>query len=655
MFVMVIFTLFSGTQTTNAQLRNQWIIVDSSSDYFNFGICYADNDNIITMAQNVHNYNIIKRTNDGGKSWNMIYLDSTKLEKWESFAYPSKDKIIITGEDREVIYKGKHQDFHKEYGLLIISIDSGKTWSKINLDSNSRLSDIVMLDDNYGIARKTVLGNYFNPDAYNTNDSILITEDGWQTWRAVPIPYELKGKIGQLKCFEKNIFFMKIFDYNADKSNLYISEDGGLNWTISDAPYYSEKIKFIDRNTGWAIGRTDTIFKTTNGGQTWSFQRYIEPGKSWMVFTDLDFADEMHGIVVGFDKLILITSDGGETWYRENPPLNIQSHSIVEWVIYPSPDAAYTIYDAYKIIKRTNNKILKAPTIKRKIFANLVPIAGNLLEWDKIEGATHYELLTYKKNRDSTSILATFQYVKNYIVTDTNLTLDTLEYNMAYQFKIRAYNDSLSSEWNQDTKILCTLESQNALSVPDIIYPEPYSDLYYPSKMTMRWSSNENVDSYEMILYETDIISKIILIHETDLKDTSYYVDILSPLTDYILSVRSKRNDTLSEWANSYFLTEQSTDIVESESKQPDNMIKIIPNPATSTCKILLYNKPMNITSMKLYNSIGVELADLTKALQLKYGEKELELNLSSLSNGVYFVVVRDRQSTFSKSFIVIK
>ncbi|TAL69423.1 MAG: hypothetical protein EPN82_06205 [Bacteroidetes bacterium] len=324
MFVLIIFTLISGTQTTKAQLRNQWIIADSSSDYINLGICYADKDNIITMAQNISNYNIIKRTNDGGKSWNMIYSDTTKLEKWESFAYPSKDKIIIAGEDKEIIYKEKYKKYDKEYGLLIISNDSGKSWSKINLDSNSRLSDLTMLDAQYGIAYKIALGNYFNPDAYDTNDSILITEDGWKSWSAVPIPYELKDKIMQLKCFEKNIFFMKIFDYNADKSNLYISEDGGLNWTISDAPYYSEKIKFIDRNTGWAIGRTDTIFKTTNGGQTWSFQRNIEPGTSWKVYTDLDFADEMHGIVVGHNKMMLTSN-----WLYIHPWTELIQYTII--------------------------------------------------------------------------------------------------------------------------------------------------------------------------------------------------------------------------------------------------------------------------------------------------------------------------------------
>ncbi|TAL69424.1 MAG: fibronectin type III domain-containing protein [Bacteroidetes bacterium] len=324
-------------------------------------------------------------------------------------------------------------------------------------------------------------------------------------------------------------------------------------------------------------------------------------------------------------------------------------------VIYPSLDGAYTIYDYYKILKRTNNKILKAPTIKRTIFANFVPIAGNILEWDKIEGASHYELIAYKTNRDSANNFPTFQFVRNYIVTDTNLTLDTLEYNMVYQFKIRAYNDSLSSEWNQGIENLYTLNSKDELSVPVIIYPEPYSDLYYPSKMTMRWSSNENVDSYEMILYETDIINKIILIHETELKDTSYYVDILTPLTDYILSVRSKRNDTLSEWANSYFITEQSTDIIESESKKLDMMIKIIPNPVTSTCKILFNYEPIDLISLKLFNSMGIELEDLTRAAQLNIGDDLLELNLSSLNSGIYFIVAKNNRNIYSTSFVVIK
>ena len=61
------------------------------------------------------------------------------------------------------------------------------------------------------------------------------------------------------------------------------------------------------------------------------------------------------------------------------------------------------------------------------------------------------------------------------------------------------------------------------------------------------------------------------------------------------------------------------------------------------------------IKRMKLYNSFGEELADLTDAVNYLYGNKEMELNLSSLRSGVYFIVARNNQYTYSKSFVVLK
>jgi len=52
---------------------------------------------------------------------------------------------------------------------------------------------------------------------------------------------------------------------------------------------------------------------------------------------------------------------------------------------------------------------------------------------------------------------------------------------------------------------------------------------------------------------------------------------------------------------------------------------------------------------------MGIELADLTRSAQLIYGNKVLELNLSSLTSGVYYIVLQDRQGIYSKSFVLVK
>jgi photosystem II stability/assembly factor-like uncharacterized protein len=73
--------------------------------------------------------------------------------------------------------------------------------------------------------------------------------------------------------------------------------------------------KFVDANTGWAVGAFGTIFQTRDGGTTWT------PQVSHTVenLFGVDFADAQHGWIVGRVGTVLHTSDGGETWEKQAP------------------------------------------------------------------------------------------------------------------------------------------------------------------------------------------------------------------------------------------------------------------------------------------------------------------------------------------------
>lgn len=93
--------------------------------------------------------------------------------------------------------------------------------------------------------------------------------------------------------------------------------DGGLNWEIIHTGIYFEDIHFINRLTGWGIGRLNwegsgqfnNIYHTTDGGLTWKMQ-FADARIEY----DIYFTDKKHGWAVG-DSLYQ-TKDGGETWIK---------------------------------------------------------------------------------------------------------------------------------------------------------------------------------------------------------------------------------------------------------------------------------------------------------------------------------------------------
>ncbi len=71
-------------------------------------------------------------------------------------------------------------------------------------------------------------------------------------------------------------------------------------------------VKFVDENTGWVVGNNGTILKTTNAGDSWTFQTSNTDER----LESVSFYDENNGIIVGFIGTTLRTTDGGENWIK---------------------------------------------------------------------------------------------------------------------------------------------------------------------------------------------------------------------------------------------------------------------------------------------------------------------------------------------------
>lgn len=88
-------------------------------------------------------------------------------------------------------------------------------------------------------------------------------------------------------------------------------------------------IHFADNNTGYVVGTSGTILKTTNGGCAWSPQ---SSGTSQSLYAAY-FTDALKGWAVGDNTTILKTTDGGTNWTPVPAPSGISAAFRVVWFL----------------------------------------------------------------------------------------------------------------------------------------------------------------------------------------------------------------------------------------------------------------------------------------------------------------------------------
>jgi len=102
-----------------------------------------------------------------------------------------------------------------------------------------------------------------------------------------------------------------------------------------------EAIKFINQQTGIAVGAAGTIMKTSNGGLNWS----VQPSPIYAYLWDVTYVDINTWIIVGVDVssgnngIILRSTDAGNTWVI----VQNQSGANYKGVDFPSPNAGYVV------------------------------------------------------------------------------------------------------------------------------------------------------------------------------------------------------------------------------------------------------------------------------------------------------------------------
>jgi photosystem II stability/assembly factor-like uncharacterized protein len=233
--------------TTNG--GNTWIVQFTTTKYLR-SIKFVTPEIGYCGSLDTHLY----RTTDGGQSWVDISAAITpKPAGICGLSVPDAQHVYGCG-------------IWRSPAFIIKSSDGGVTWTYQDMSAYAKaLVDIYFLNKDTGFAAGTA-----NPSS--RGGIVLYTTNGGATWEVKFETMTAEDIIWKIQSPDNNYFFGSVYGSPVTNARIVRSTNRGITWsTIQVKPSYHsfEMVGFLDRSTGWVGGR-QTIFKTTDGGLTWS-------------------------------------------------------------------------------------------------------------------------------------------------------------------------------------------------------------------------------------------------------------------------------------------------------------------------------------------------------------------------------------------------
>jgi photosystem II stability/assembly factor-like uncharacterized protein len=194
----------------------------------------------------------LMRTTNGGRSWDTVFYQAQNAASLNRFSFPDDSTGYMVGDS----------------GLVLKTLNRGKSWTKLNAGISMELTDVYFTDDSTGYV---LAGRH----------TLRRTTDGGLTWTGYMIP--ITDTIGR----------------------------------------QVKRIYFLNRKVGFALMDYDFVYKTTDGGQTWKAKSKTPNDNFDMKFMD----GGKYGFITGI-PMYLTTTDSGETWTENSYPYSGISYAV---------------------------------------------------------------------------------------------------------------------------------------------------------------------------------------------------------------------------------------------------------------------------------------------------------------------------------------
>ena len=289
-------------------------------------------------------YNLILKTSDGGKSWNIQNINFSPSCAIVAISYIDRLTIYAAGNIpggsfykttdgglnwntqslglpnlfggsvdlvRSMCFTNMNTGFIvTDFGTILKTTDSGSNWQRDSSFRPSYTKLSVMYDIN--IADSNCI------NISGSGGTVITSSNAGHNWTS---------KAGNRKTIRESFFINSSTGYaSGERGEFLKTTDGGLNWLKLNefTSKFLNSVFFINEKTGFAAGDSGVIFKTTDEGNSWTDQTNYKKYNIKCV----RFINEESGIVAGGNPesnraFIYKTNDGGISWYEVYDSLSL--------------------------------------------------------------------------------------------------------------------------------------------------------------------------------------------------------------------------------------------------------------------------------------------------------------------------------------------
>ncbi|HLT23673.1 MAG TPA: YCF48-related protein, partial [Ignavibacteria bacterium] len=261
---------------------------------------------------------------------NQIYKTTNGGENWFTQTHPTNNLIQgIWPVDSMVVYASGW------FNTILKTTDGGENWIALR---NGNPPDQPSFESPFFLNKDTgwICGS----------DIVFRTTNGGLSFDSI-----------HTFAFQHDIFFKNYSDgvMCGDAANFFKTTNSGVNWIhipVVSGPGQPNfwRLSFINDTTGWLIGFSGGVYKTTDFGYTWdSIGNVMSPTNIYTV----EFADENTGWAGGASGVIYRSTDGGLNWHQQVTSTQFNSGFIRSMYAY-NDSIVWAVGNVGKILHTTN-------------------------------------------------------------------------------------------------------------------------------------------------------------------------------------------------------------------------------------------------------------------------------------------------------------
>lgn len=326
LFLSVYWLLLVACQSVNTvHGQSGWFLQNSGTTQFQRSVYFTDVNTGYVCGVNGY---MLKTTN-GGNNWSNQFITSLGIYS----VYFTSASTGITGGGSGNIFK---------------TTNSGTNWIVQTFGTGPGIFSIHFPDVNTGYVA-------------GANDLVRKTTDAGSNWVTLSMGV---GTTTSIFFTDANTGYRTRVEGGTGRVDK--TTNGGFIWTNSTFinSIYLGAIRFVDMNTGYAVGESGTVRKTTNAGGSWLAQ---STGSTSHILYSVYFIDAATGYAVGaglnLSTLIVKTTNGGNNWTNQSPNYNL----ILLSVYFIDANTGYAVGQNGVIFKTTTGGVTGIHPISNEV------------------------------------------------------------------------------------------------------------------------------------------------------------------------------------------------------------------------------------------------------------------------------------------------